>query len=300
MDSRSQRNNLQEKEAEVKKDSGTGWTKGKILALVIPICLVVIAAAVTLAVVLGGGGGGEDKAGVSETTGEEEMIETYEEIAQEAETAMDEMEDLESVEAASDPEVYEQELEEALTVYNQLLADLEEAASIAVEVCEDYEELYAYIYEYYDYLYELSEQAVGEIEYLLSLVPTMQEIEQVEALVDRLEQLPAAGQYGEMSAQLGQAVQEALSNLESTAAPDSMSSYGSGVDALAQQLDALAQQMGQALASGDNAAFSSLADQMNAAIASAQQQFSSTVSSLVSGYTSLLSQLEASIELLIP
>jgi len=279
-----------------KKGSGTGWTKGKMLALIIPICLVVIAAAVTLIIVLGDGGAGEKKAGADETVSEEEMIETYEEIKQEAGTAMDEMEDLESVEAASDPEVYEQELEEALTVYNQLLADLEEAANAAVEVSEDYVELYSYIYEYYDYLFDLTEQAVGEIEYLLSLVPTMQEIEQVKNLVDRLEQLPAAGQNGELSAQLGQAVQEALADLESTAAPDSMSSYGSGMDALAQQLDSLA----QATASGDNADFASLADQINAAIASAQQQFSATVSSLVSGYTSLLSQLEASISSAMP
>lgn len=284
----------------MEKESGTGWTKGKILALVIPICLVAVAAAVTLAVVIGGGGAGEDKASAGERAGEEEMIETYEEIKQGAETAMDEMEDLESAAAASDPEVYEQELEEALTVYNQLLADLSEAANAVVEVSEDYAELYAYIYEYYDYLYELSEQAVGEIEYLLSLVPTMQEIEQVKSLVDRLEQLPAAGQYGELSTQLGQAAQDALSDLEGTAAPDSLSSYGSGVDALAQQLDAVAQQMSQALASGDTASFSSLADEMNAAIASAQQQFSSTVSSLLSGYTSLLAQLEASISAAMP
>ncbi|MBN2026399.1 MAG: hypothetical protein JW854_06555 [Actinobacteria bacterium] len=282
------------------KKRGTGWTKGKILALVIPICLVVITAAVTLTVTLGGGGGGDDKAAASETMSEEEMIEYYEEIKQEAETALDEMEDLESVEAASDPEVYEQELEEALTVYNQLLADLGEAANAVVEVCEDYEELYAYIFEYYDYLYELSEQAVCEIEYLLTLLPTVQEIEQVKNLVDRLEQLPAAGQYGELSAQLGQAVQDVLANLEGTAAPDSLSSYGSGMDALARQLDALSQQMGQALASGDKAALASLADQIDASIASAEQQFSSTVSSLVSGYTSLISQLEAGISSAMP
>ena len=271
-----------------------GWTTGKILAVVIPICIVVIAAAVTLFLVLGQNDPGEEKAG------EEEMIETYEEIKQEADTAIAEMEDLESEEATSDPEIYEQQLEEALTVYGQLMADLEEATNAAVEVSEDYEELYTYIYEYYDYLYDLTEQAAGEIEYLLSLVPTLEEIQQMEQLVERLEQLPATGQYGELSTQLDQAVQKALSNLEGVTVPDTMSSYGSGVESLARQLDSMVQQMSQALASGNKTAFSSLADQMSAAISQTQQQLTSTMNSLVSGYTSIFTQLEASIQSALP
>ncbi|MEW6554620.1 MAG: hypothetical protein AB1384_10075 [Actinomycetota bacterium] len=173
------------------------WTTGRILAVVIPVCVAVIATVVTLALVLGDGGGKEeasgDTAGAGEMTdAEEEMIETYEEIKQDADAAVAEMEDLESQEAASDPDAYEQELEEALTAYDQLLADLDEAANAAIEVSEDYEELYAYINDYYEYLYGLTEQAVSEMENLLALVPTMQELEQAEGPVERLENLPAA------------------------------------------------------------------------------------------------------------
>jgi predicted PurR-regulated permease PerM len=281
-----------------KKGAGTGWTAGKIAAVAVSTSLVVAVLAVTMIMVIGGIGG--QKSGMDGTIGEEEMVEAYEEIKQDAETAMDEMEDLTSEEATSDPEVYEQQLEETLTVYNQLLADLEEAIEAVIEVSEDYEELYAYIYEYYDYLYALTEQAAGEIEYLLSLVPTMQEIQQMEQIVERLGQLPAAGQYGELSTQLDQAVQKALSNLEGVTTSDTLSSYGSSMESLARQLDSLSQQMNQYLASGNKAAFNSLADQMNATVISMQQQLSSAITSLSSSYTSMLSQLEASIQSALP
>jgi len=172
------------------------WTTGKILAVVIPVCVVIIAVTVTLVLVLGNSGNGDEEAGEGGTAAEEKIVETYEQIKQEADAAVAEMEDLEAQEAASDPDAYEQELEEALTAYEQLIADLDEAANAAIEVSEDYEELYAYIYEYYDYVYDLTEQAVGEIEYLLNLVPTMQGVEQMENLLERLENLPTAGQYG--------------------------------------------------------------------------------------------------------
>ena len=281
----------------MEKESGTGWTKGKMLALVIPICLALAAVAVTMTLALGGGEEPDESGG---TVNEEEMVEAYEEIKEEAEAALGEMEDIASDEAATDPEVYEQELEEAMTLYKQLLADLEDAAEAVVEVSDEYEELYAYIYEYYDYLYDITGQALDELEYLLSLVPTMQELQQLDGLLDKMEKLPAGGRNADLGDQVDQAVQKAVSNLEKATAPEALSPYDSEMQSLAQQLDSLAGQIKQGLAGGSGENPSSLADQMSAAVTATQQQLSATVDSLVSGYTSLLSQLEASVESLIP
>lgn len=67
---------------------------------------------------------------------------------------------------------------------------------------EEYAELYEYIYDYYDYLYDLTDQAVQEIDYFLSLVPTMEEIEQMQQQAERLINLPSGGKYEEALAQL--------------------------------------------------------------------------------------------------
>ena len=276
------------------------WTKGKILAVAIPVGLVVIGVVVTLALVLGGGNAGDSQAGQGEPVGEDEMVETYEEIKEQAGEAAAEMEDLGSQEAASDPDTYEQELEEALAAYEELALLVEKAANMAIEVSEDYAELYAYIYDYYDYLYTLTEQAVGDIEYLMSLLPALEDMQQMQDIVERLENLPAGGPLGELSSQLTQFAQKALVKLEETQVPEGMSVYGSEMEALARELDSLAQQMAQALQSGNNAGFASLADQMDAAITQAQQQLSSTVNSLVSGYANMLSQLEAAIQTALP
>ena len=123
------------------------------------------------------------------------------------------MENLESEEASYDSEAYEQGLEEGLAAYEEVLADLDEVANTAIEVSEDYEELYAYIYDYYDCLYSLTEQAVGEIEYLMSLVPTPEDIQQIENQVERLENISASGQLNQLSSQLTQAAQKVLSSL---------------------------------------------------------------------------------------
>ena len=72
------------------------------------------------------------------------------------------------------------------------------------------------------------------------------------------------------------------------------------MEALSQQLDSIIQQMAQALASGNKAAFSSLADEMSAAVSQTQQQLNSSVGSLVSGYTSMLSQQEGAVQSAIP
>ena len=282
------------------ESGGKGWTRGRILAVVIPACVVIVAVAVILVVVLGGDDTSNDAAGPGESASEEEMIETYEEVKEQADAAAAEMEDLSSEEATSDPEVYEQELEEALAAYEELALLVEEAANMAIEVSEDYAELYAYIFEYYDYLFTLTEEAVGEIEYLMSLLPALEDIQQMQDIVERLENLPAGGQFGELSSQLTQFSQKALDKLEGIQVPEEMGAYGSAMESLTQELDSLTQQMAQSLQAGNSAGFASLADEMEAAITQTQQQLSSTVSSLASGYASMLSQLEAAIQSALP
>ncbi len=276
-----------------------GWTAKKTLAVVIPVCMAIAAVAVALVLTLGGkddSGGTEKK----DTASEEMMLETYEQIKQEAEKAVSEMDDLESEEAASDPDVYAQELEEAEAAYEQLYNDLEEATSYAVEVTEEYAELYEYIYEYYDYLYDMTEQATQEIDYLLSLVPTMEEIEQMQQQAERLKNLPAGGKYQEILAQLQRNAQKALSSLEGKQPPSGLGVYGEEMNELAEELESISQQMAKSLASGDKAAYGAQLEEMSAAIAQAQQQLMAGVDSLVSGYASMLSQLEASIQSALP
>jgi chromosome segregation ATPase len=287
------------------KHSGKGWTTGKILALVIPICLVVAGVAVALILVLGKSN--SDKSGGEETAANEEIVDTYDEISRQAEEAVAQMKDLESQEAASDPQAYEQEMEEAESAFEELAAVSEEAANTIIEVSEDYgelypeyEDLYTYISDYYAYLEQLTGQAVSQIDYLQSLLPTLEEIQQMEALVGRLENMPATGQFGELSHQLTERAQKALSELEGTQAPESLNTYGSDMESLAKELDSLTQQMSQALSSGNKPAFSSLAAQMNAAVSQADHQLSATISSLLSGYMSTLSQLEASVQSALP
>ena len=102
------------------------------------------------------------------------------------------MEDLECEEALSDSDVYQQELEEAEAEFEELALLLEEALVYAIEVTEDYEELYrdyaelyAYIYEYYAYLEELTYEALSQIDYLMTLLPSLEEIEQLQEMVQQ-------------------------------------------------------------------------------------------------------------------
>ena len=84
---------------------------------------------------------------------------------------------------------------------------------------EEYAELYGYTYDYFDYLYEMTERAAGEIDYLLSLVPTMEEIEQIQQQAERLRGLPANGSHEEALAQLQRNTQKALSSFQAEQPP---------------------------------------------------------------------------------
>lgn len=157
-----------------------------------------MAALVAVLVVALGRGGGE-KAGSSEETSHEEVTQTYEQVKQQADNAVEEMEDHSMEEAVSDPETYEQELQEAEEAFNELYQDLEEASEYLLELGEEYAELYDYIWDYYEYLYGLTEEAVEEIDYLLSIVPSLEQVQELENLLLRLESLPRDNRVAELA-----------------------------------------------------------------------------------------------------
>lgn len=270
------------------------WTRGKVLAVVLPLCAVVIGLAAALVLILTGGESGET------SKPEEKLVQDYEKVKEEADAALDEMEDLQSEEVVSDPEAYEQELQEALQAFESLMEDLDEAAEAAVEVAEEYEELYSYIYEYYDYLYRLTEEAVDQIEYLLSLAPSLQQMEQVDELLKRMENLPRGSQWDQLLKQVSTRSQNALEeleNLQAQAAPG-----GAGMEELSQltqQADAVLEQLVSSAQEGQ-AGLKSLADQLASTLAEIEQQAASAVSSAVSAFSSTLSQMEQAIQSLIP
>ncbi len=114
------------------------------------------------------------------------------------------MQDLESQQAAEDAAAYEQELDEAYAAMDQLYQDLDEAARATEnaagqvsETSEDYEALYHEMLAYYDYLEGMYGQAMAQIQYLQSVAPTLEELQQLENLVEKLDKLPAKSPQSE-------------------------------------------------------------------------------------------------------
>ncbi len=256
------------------------------------------ALAVVLAIALGVGHG--EKAEKPEGDSQEEIMETYEEVKEQAEKAMQEMEDLSTEEATSHPETYEQDLQEAEEAFDELYRELEQATDYTVELGEEYMELYDYIWDYYDYLYDLTEQAAQEIDYLLALVPSLDQIQGLEETVKRLENLPKGGKLGELSTQLTKYAQQALSGVQSAKPPASMGASGEELTALFEELQSLAQKTAQSLAGGNTSAIQSLADEITSTIADIEGQLSSAAASLISSYEAVVGQLEAAIESALP
>src|SRR4030042_1543372 len=215
--------------------NGKRWTTGKMLAIVIPICVVVAAVAVTLVLVLGK----NDQNQNSQAASNEEILQAYEDISKQAQEAMASMQQLESQDPTSDPQVYEEQVLETQTEFEELTILVEEAANSVIEVSEDYAELYAeyeelynYIVDYYAYVDQFTQEAISQLQYLESIVPTLEEMQQLEELTNRLKNLPATGQSGELASKLSQRSQKALAHLKTTTPPSSMGSYSNRMQSL--------------------------------------------------------------------
>lgn len=283
-----------------------GWSKERVLAVVIPVCVAVAAVAVILVVALGRDEGGGSQAAPA---GQEELMDQYEQVKLEAEGAVEQMEDLGVQEAAGDAEAYGQELEEAYDAMEQLYQDLEEAAQATeeaadevAETSESYQELYEEMLAYYDYLQKMCGQAVAQLEYLRSVAASLGELQQLEGVAEKLEKLPAAGaQAGELSTQLtNKAVGAVLAYQGSKPAPGSLDQLSSEFSSLTSQIEALAQQMSRSLSSGDKQSFSYYAGQLTAGLAALEQQLAAEMAAAAQVFASQLSSLTSAVNSAVP
>ena len=214
----------------------SGWSRGKTLAVVIPLCVVIIAGVVALVLVLGKGDSGKEPDGRTEVS-QEELVKTYEELnkaAQEAVAGLEKLaeqavltEDAAAETTGSSTAAYEQELEQLNATFSELEQDAAEASAAVVEAsgevsetASEYQELYDELSAYYAYLEQLTQQAVGQVEYLQSVAPCLQDVEQYKELVNRLSGATPLVQR-ELSDQLTAKSQAAISRLGGATAPSS-------------------------------------------------------------------------------
>ena len=288
--------------------NGSGWSTRKILALVIPICVVVIAAAVILVLVLGNSDS-KKSGSTGKPASEEEIANQYEQIKKDAEAAVKQLEQLEAQQAQQDSAALQQQVEqanteitqleqdtaEALAAVEQASAEVSSAAGTTTEVALEYEAFLKELEAYYAYVEGLTQQAVAQVEYLKSVAPTLQDIQQWQQLAARLGKAPTPALQRQLSGQLTGRAQQALYGLQSSTAtaPDSLKGYGDSIQALTGQLGGISQQMSQALSSRNKASFDALSNQMTAAIDQAQQQLTGAFDSFNSGLSSAASKVDA-------
>jgi chromosome segregation ATPase len=295
----------------------SGWSTGKVLAVVIPVCVVVAAVAVTLILVLGGG----NKSTTSSTTPtakaptEEEVVNTYDDIKKEADTALQQIAALESQQAMADAAAYQAAVEQAGATITDLATDVE-SASAAVEAAsgevsqaagevtetqQQYQQLLTETQAYYDYVAQLSKQASEQVQYIKSTVPTLQQVDQMASAVTGVQQAPTPVQRRTLGAQLISRASGISTRARSAkTAPESLSQYSASLQALGGQVSGYAQQMTQALAAGNNASFDQLAGQMNSSIQGTLQQLSGGISTTVNSFNSQLASLGQKVESAIP
>ena len=273
---------------------GGGWSTGKILAVVIPICVVVVAVTITLVLVVG-----------NSDSSHEEILETYQKIDHEAQEALKVVEQAEVAPATS--ESYQEDLQEAYNEVEALLKEMEEAviaveeaANSVDETAQQYMELYQEIESYYAYLEGLASEALSQIEYLRSIAPALEDLEEFANLVQRIEDAPAILQKRELSSRLNDNAQAMLDDLQGTTAPESMGNYGQGLQSLTDQVNGVSQQMTQTLRSGNGKTFSAQASQLNSSISQVQQQLTADLSTAVSNMSAGLSQKAQSVNSLVP
>lgn len=289
-------------------ENGSGWSARKILAVVIPVCVLVIAVTVIGVLVLGNGD--SEKSGpTGKPATEEEIAGQYEQIKTDADAAVKQLEQLETQQTQQDAAAYQQQIEqagaemaqlekdtaEALAAAGQASTEVSSAAGTATEVALEYEAFLKELEAYYAYVEGLTQQAVTQVEYLKSVAPTMQDVQQWQHLATRLGEAPTPALQRQLSGQLTGRAQQALSSHQSltTTAPDSLKGYGDSVQALTGQLGGISEQMSRALASGNKASFDALSNQMTAALDQAQLQLAGAFDSFSSGLSSAASKVDA-------
>lgn len=298
------------------KQAGPGWSTGKILAVVIPVCLVVAAVAVTLIIVLSK----DNTTSTSQTTApeaptREEVVAMYDKIEQETASALKEMQDLESQEAMASYGTYEQEVAQAEADVEQLnadiatatasveqaAADVSTAAGEATETQQEYQALLNEINGYYAYVEDLAKLAFEQVQYVKSTLPALEEIDGMKQNVTEVQSQPAQARARQLETQLaGRSGRFSSRAKPSAAAPQSLKQYSTSLDALAVELGGLSTRMAQALGSRNLASFNDLANQMNASVAGTFGQLSGGLTNSINGFTSQLSSFSGKVDAAMP
>ncbi len=275
--------------------NGSGWSKGKVLAVVIPLCLLLAGGAVAAILIIGkdSGDGGASA----------EIISTYEEISKQAEAAMEEMDDLGEAALVED---YEQQLAEAEAALNAMVADVdaaaaavEEAASSVEETSEEYEALYMQIEAYYAYLESLYAQAIEEVAYLQSIVPALEELQDVEDSLNAIQRNPG-GTRSDQTTQLLAEMQAYAKALADMTTEDPYGNIDDVLESASNDFNGSFTSLVASIASGDAARAAQQAGSISTTIDATISSITSEVASVVGSYASMLDSLASGVTAAIP
>jgi flagellar basal body-associated protein FliL len=297
----------------------SGWTKGKIALVVVIICVVLAGVAVGGVLVFGKKkSSGTVVTTSSKTPTPQEIIKSYDQISKDAAAALAAMAKVSQQQALSSTPTqtsssgtvsttsdYQQDLDQVNEMFTQLEQDTSEAlaavttaasvsssavtsaAGAATQTAQDYQQLYAQISAYYTYLEQLTQQAVAQVQYMQSLIPSFQEMEQYQNLMTRIQAAPPAVQK-QLSGQLAQRAQAAIAKLNAGPAPQSLAPYIAGLNSLAQTMSGLTGQVQQAVSGGNQQGIAALSAQLNATIASAQKSVTEGLAGMANGLSTQL------------
>ena len=319
--------------------AGSGWSKGKIATVVVIVCLVLAAGAVGGILIFGKKSSKKTTTTRQETPTRADVIKTYQEISKQADEAMSSMEKVAEQDALSssapvspsgsggEPSTansYQQELDQINEMFTQLEQDVSESSAAVIvaansnagavssasgevssaagalsDTAAQYQQLYAQISAYYVYVEQLAQEALGQVKYLQSLIPSFQEMEQYQKLVTRIETAPPAVQR-QLSGRLSHRAQAAMAKLNANPAPQSLASHAAGVQSIAQMMNGMTGQIEQALGTGNKQALSDLSARLNNTIAETQINLAAGLTNNVTGLSAGLIQETSKIDANLP
>ncbi len=275
------------------------WSRGKVLAVVIPLVLVLAGGSAAVILILS-----RDK---KESGSQDEITQDYQDISTQNDALMAELQALETQQAMQSAG-YEQELADANDSLDQMEADVSEAAAqveqAAADVSEtnaEYQALYDSLLAYYAYLEQMLAQAEAQVQYLQAVAPTLSDMQQLQALSDRMSKLPpGAAQQNELMNQLSGTIAAMAGRASTAEPPASLAQSGEAVQSLTGELQSLAGQMAGALAAGNPQSLDALAGQIGNAISGVQAQLANQINGLLSSFISQLDSMQEQITTLLP
>jgi hypothetical protein len=175
------------------------------------------------------------------------------------------------------------------------------AATEATQTQQEYQALLTDIESYYTYVDDLTKQAAEQVAYVKSALPTPQQVDELQAGASELSGSPAPARQRQLTSLLSSRASGLATQLKSLkAAPANLSRFGASLQSLTGQLWSMSQQMSQALASGNTAAFNSLSQQKSSSVSGTLGQLSSGLKSSIDGFSSQLGSLTRKVDASIP